>query len=95
MKAAGGSHTYVPTSPAGPSRLVTVSEDGDTLIDGGVAFTYNATADRYQARVPPGSDPPGLWHFITLTANDGYSTYEMTDQGHTLPTEFGKDYANG
>lgn len=95
MKAADGTHTYVPTSPAGPSRVVTVSEDGGHLSDQGIDYTYNATLDRYQARVPPNSDPPGLWHFIILTANEGYTTYEMTDQGHVNPTEIGKDYANG
>lgn len=96
MKAAPGTHTMSPTSPTGDSRMATVSEDGNSLTDQGIVYAYNPELDRYQARVPPPpANPPGLWHFITFNEGQEYNVYEMTDQGHTNPTEIGHDYPNG
>lgn len=96
MKAQPGTHTFVPQSPMGPPRTVEVSEDGNTLTDNGVPHHYSAEHDRYQQRIPPPpAEPPGEWHFIIISASQGYRTYQMMDSGATLPEEYGVDVWNG
>lgn len=91
-KAPGGTHTFAPTSPSGPSRLVTVSADGNTLTDQGIDYSWDEQQGLYRARVPP---PLGLWRFIELTPGEGFTSYEMVEEGHSLPVEVGKDFWSG
>lgn len=91
-KAPSGQHTFTPTSPGGPSRLVTVSEDGNTLTNQGHDYSWDSQQGLYRCRIP---EPLGLWHFIELEPDEGFAVYEMTEQGNSVWTEQGKDYAHG
>jgi len=90
-----GTHTRVPTSPAGDPRVESVGANGDTTTNDGVLFTWDANQGVYRARVPPDADPPGEWVFIEFDEGEGFDVYTVTPLGSEVWTERGQDYANG
>lgn len=95
-KLSPGTHTRVPTSPAGNPRIETVSPDGNETTHDGTTFTWSGTQGVYRARIPPPpSDPPGEWVFLEFDEGEGFNVYTVTPMGSEVWTETGKDYANG
>jgi hypothetical protein len=99
VKALPGTHTFVPQSPPPkpgdpPSKLVTVSADGNTLTYEGNAYAHNGgvSPDHYQARIPPLLGP---WQIVRLTEGEAFNVYEVREDGSPLWIEQGRDYYNG
>lgn len=97
VKVGPGTVTFTPTSPAGDSYIGTVSEDGNTVTVDGIVYAWNASAGRYQARVPPNSNPPGEWHWYVFEDAETWEKWEThPDPPHTaIHVGTGTYYVNG
>lgn len=95
-KLSPGTHSRVPTSPAGDTRNETVGVDGDTTTHNGVLFAWDQGLGCYKARIPPPpAQPPGEWNFLEFEEDEGFDVYTVTPQGSEIWTETGRDYFNG